>query len=539
MKVRTTCLWMLIHYVLSGKSFQEKPNIVIFLADDMGYGDLQHFGNPLSRTPNINYLTDNGLKLTQFYSAAPMCSPARAGLLTGRYPVRSGVWNSYPGSGSIFMQVMTDGLPHKEITIPEMLAKQDYKSALIGKWQLGVGRERQFLPTQHGFDFFFGIPNSHMDCPCISKCFYPHDECNADHCRNDVAPCQLMLNDVIIEQPLNLLDIAARQARAARSFIQEKACTRTPFFLLYSFLHPHIPHFAGKLSRNSTLGGDYTDSLAELDWQVGEVMEELKNNGAIDNTLVIFTSDNGPALPYLELGGFSGAMKCGKHSTFEGGTRVPTIAYWKGRIPSGISTEFLSHLDIWPTLRSLSGSAPDDFDVILDGFDFSNTLFKNEESPRSSMLYYPDYPDPAIGPYAVRNKRYKAHFVTNCGKSCKYLGLSDEYCEMTFYDPPLLYDLLLDPEERNNRNGLPESKQILLEMTLLLESYKVDFAKSILQATDPRSQLCCNPGCESFPSCCQCPSNYTKEMFPLKKECDLSPLDFRGKKYKQSCVGRH
>ncbi|XP_033106907.1 steryl-sulfatase-like [Anneissia japonica] len=272
----------------------DKPNIVILLADDMGFGDLQSYGNPLSSTPHIDALERNGLKFTQFYSAAPMCSPSRAGLLTGRYPGRAGIWTNGDNENAtgVFTQVMTDGLPHQEVTIAEMLAKQGYMSALIGKWHLGIGRDREFLPLHHGFDEFFGIPVSHMDCPC-NKCFFPLDDCDRETCIEYHAPCQLMLGDEIIEQPVNLINLAERQARAARSLIQKYSCTRTPFLLMYSFFHPHVPHFAGKPYRNSTLGGDYTDSLAELDWQVGEVMDELEKSGAIDNTLVIFTSDNG------------------------------------------------------------------------------------------------------------------------------------------------------------------------------------------------------------------------------------------------------
>ncbi|XP_033110812.1 arylsulfatase A-like [Anneissia japonica] len=498
-----------------------KPNIVIFVADDMGFADVQAFGNPLSYTPNLDALLRDGLKFTQFYSASPICSPSRAGLLTGRYPVRTGVWNNEDHS-AVFHQETTEGLPHTEVTIPEMLARQGYKSSLIGKWHLGVGYNREYLPLHHGFDNYFGIPHTHADCPC-EKCFFPDDNCTSqDGCNYSHAPCQLMLGDEIIEQPVDLIKLAERQARAARSWIREYACTRTPFFLMYAFLHTHIPNFAGKRFRNTTLGGEYTDSLAELDWQVGEVMDELKKSGVINNTLVIVTSDNGAALGAVTKGGFSGVLRCGKGSTFEGGVRAPTVAFWQGRISSGISTEFLSQLDIWPTLRSLSGSSPDDFNVILDGFDFSDVLFRNEKSTRSSMLYYHTKPDPRFGPYAVRNERYKAHFIVDCEEACER-STSQSDCTSTFHDPPLLYDLLLDPEERLDLSKFEEFQQIVQDMTnlRLQESRKVQFAKSVLKATDEDVQLCCDPGCQPFPSCCQCASNYTEEMFPLNRACHL------------------
>ncbi|XP_071951197.1 arylsulfatase A-like [Antedon mediterranea] len=255
----------------------------------MGYADLQSYGNPLSMTPNIDELERSGLKFTQMYSASPICSPSRAGLLTGRYPVRSGIWNK--SAMSVFSTDATLGLPLNETTIPEMLATQGYKSAIIGKWHLGVGLSKEYLPLNQGFDHFFGLPYSHESC-FSSACFYPDIECDFDM-KNDSVPCPLMLENDIIEQPLDLTTLAERQVRAARSWIQEFACNETPFFLFYSSLHPHIPHFAGRRSTNQTKGGQYTDSLAELDWEIGEVMDELRKNDLLENTLVLFTSDNG------------------------------------------------------------------------------------------------------------------------------------------------------------------------------------------------------------------------------------------------------
>ncbi|XP_033105292.1 arylsulfatase A-like [Anneissia japonica] len=513
-------IFLFITCISTGSSFH-KPNFVLFLADDMGFADLQIYGNPLSKTPNIDKLARDGLKFTQFYSASSVCSPSRAGLLTGRYPVRSGVWND--NDNAVFHQDNTEGLPHEEITIAEMLARQGYTSGHIGKWHLGVGYQREFLPLQHGFDRYFGIPHTHSDCPC-QTCFYPTDPCDSEICTNFHAPCQLMNGNTIVEQPVDLVHLSERQARAARSWIQEYSCSGTPFFLYYAFAHTHAPNFAGERFRNTTIGGDYTDSLAELDWEVGEVIDELEKCGLRENTLIILTSDNGPALSLQELAGFTGPMRCGKGSTFEGGHRVPTIINWPGHVRSGISTEFLSQLDIWPTIRSLSGLLPDDIDVVLDGFDFSNILFSNEKSLRTSMLYYPKNPQPNRGPIGLRDERYKIHDI-ECKKVCSNNN-GETVCDDSSANSFLLYDLLLDPEERNELSSLPAFQATINEMALQMErvSSDIEFADSVLMNLDKSSQMCCNEGCEPYPSCCSCDSKYSDDLFPLDQLCKKNAL---------------
>ncbi|XP_071959909.1 arylsulfatase A-like [Antedon mediterranea] len=352
---------------------QNKPNIVIFLADDLGYGDLQATGNPISDTPNIDILYRDGLKLTQFYSSASICSPSRAGLLTGRYPVRSGFWIT-----DEYLPLLTLssplGLPLNETTIAELVADQGYKSALIGKWHLGVGRNREFLPKHHGFDHFFGLPVSvyHSGCP-PHICFPPDVPCVTTDCTSTEPPLPLFLEDEIIEQPVNLLTLIERQTIAARSWVTEFSESSNPFLLMYWFLQPHVPHFASSRFHNSTLGGDYTDSLAEMDWQIGDIITKLKEIGQFDNTLFLFTSDNGPDKSSGFQGGSSGPFRCGKFSEFEGGTRVPGVVYWPSRIAPGISKELISHLDIFPTIASLIGSSVDN--IQLDGYDISDVLF--------------------------------------------------------------------------------------------------------------------------------------------------------------------
>ncbi|XP_071950720.1 arylsulfatase A-like [Antedon mediterranea] len=466
-------------------AYTEKPNIVIFFADDMGYADLQSYGNPLSMD-----WRDRVLLLNDIYY--------RAGLLTGRYPVRTGVWNSDPNGDAVFTPKSLLGLPLNETTIPEMLANQGYKSAIIGKWQLGVGLSKEYLPLNQGFDHFFGLPYSHGSCFC-SACFYPDIECDIN-INNISIPCPLMLENNIIEQPIDLTTLAERHVRAARSWIQEFACNETPFFLFYSFLHPHTPQFAGRQSTNQTKGGEYTDSLAELDWEIGEVMDELL-----------------PDRSEHTLGGFTGSMRCGKFCTFDGGSRVPAIASWPGHIKQGVSMELLSHLDIWPTLRRLSGIPVDYFDIILDGYDISDVLLNGENSPRKSLLYYNKIPDPDTGPYAIRNNRFKAHFITK-----NIFGTdpndSDPMCRSgnatEIHERPLIYDLLVDPEERFD---IASNSALVTEIMVKLmnEESKVSFGPSVLAQVNSTVSLCCRSNCEPFPLCCQCDSIYSLDLFPI------------------------
>ncbi|XP_071951557.1 arylsulfatase A-like [Antedon mediterranea] len=505
----------------------KSPNIVIFLADDVGYGDLQSFGNPLASTPNIDALFKEGKKFTQFYSASPLCSPARASLLTGRYPVRTGIWNDI--DPVLIFQDNIGGLRHEEITIPEMLVNKGYKSGLVGKWHLGVGKNREFLPLTHGFDFFFGAPNTLGHCPNF-KCYYPDDDCEGVEYSPDTSPCTLVFNSDIIEQPIDLITVAERQIRAAKSFIQTNACDGIPFFLLYSSLHTHAPQFAGRRYRNTTLGGPYTDSLAELDGEVGDIMQELRESGVLDNTLVIFTSDNGPDRREGTLGGFNGIFRCGKFTTFEGGIRVPTVIYWQGRISPGVSTELLSHLDIWPTIRRITGSSTDD--IILDGFDFSDVLFRDKESRRQSILIYDLSPSPVEGPFAIRTTKHKAHYYTEITMYCEADGI-DIMCRcnpnstMQSYDPPIIYDILLDPEERYDISNTSYSLVDELAELLAIETAKISFSPSSMKDTDWKSQLCCNPGCTPYPQCCNCPSNYTNTLITLYDDCNVLTKQIR------------
>ncbi|XP_054748556.2 arylsulfatase A-like [Lytechinus pictus] len=476
------------------------PNIVILFADDLGYGDLEVYGHPTSSTPNLNKLAEGGLVFTQFYAGAPVCSPSRAALLTGRYAVRSGI---YPG---VLYPVSTGGLPHDETTIAEIVKTKGYSTSIIGKWHLGVGEDGTYLPTNQGFDEYLGVPYSHDMCPCYN-CFYPNDPC-WNTCNLNFTYCPLFLNSDILEQPVDLTTLDAKYVQQAKTVIKRNTRAGTPFFLYYAFHHTHTPQFASKTFRNATARGTYGDSLAELDWCVGQVMEQLKLSGVLDNTLVLFTSDNGPSLQNENRGGDAGLLKCGKGTTYEGGQRVPAIAYWPQHIAPGRTTALASNLDFLPTIGNLVGAnLPNS--VTLDGVDMAPILFEGKKGTRDTFFYYYFYPYRKFGIYAVRYNQYKAHYYTQ-GAPQSNNNNHDKDCRPSRYptkhSPPLLYDLNVDPGEKYS---LPPSeyRDILVKIKEIKKQFEGTMIWGDSQVNKTPSQdvePCCKRDCIPFPECCQC-----------------------------------
>ncbi|XP_070577422.1 arylsulfatase A-like [Ptychodera flava] len=499
-----------------------KPNVVFLMLDDVGYGDLGLYGHPTSSTPNIDVLASKGMVFTQFYAGSSMCSPSRASLLTGRLPPRTGV---YP---RVFAPDSSGGLPLHETTIAQILKQQGYQTAIIGKWHLGIGQKQKYLPTNFGFDHYFGIPYSNNQCPCQQSCFWPDDPCDRQWCLTEFPKCPLFHNDKIIEQPVDLITLNRRYAATARDFIARQSARNRPFFLHYAFQHCHSPQFAGKQFRNSTLRGVYGDSLAEVDWSVGQVLEEIHKQGIADNTFIFFLSDNGPAITEKREGGVAGLLKCGKGTTYEGGQRVPGIAVWPGKIPAGVrTTELASTMDLLPTLAKLTGAEVPS--VALDGTDISSVLFTGGKSKRDTFFYYPNLATKSIGVYAVRYRQYKAHFYTE-GSEHSGEENPDRDCRpsatLTKHDPPLLFDLHEDPSELYNLNQ--EGEEYIEILNKIKRIYRkhvltMDWAESeYLKPTDPDVQPCCSPGCQPFPRCCQCHKAQEPVSFPDKFTQDFN-----------------
>ena len=479
----------------------ETPNIVLLFADDLGYGDLSFYGHPTSSTPNLDQLASEGLVFTQFYTASPVCSPSRAALLTGRLQTRTGIW---PG---VFDPPNKGGLPHNETTIAEMLKPVGYKSAIVGKWHLGVGEGGTFLPTNHGFDYYMGIPYSHDMCPC-PICFYPNAGCLSG-CGKAFSPCPIFENDKIVQQPADFTHMALKYSGAATGFIKSNAASKTPFFLYMAFQHTHKPQFSGQQFTNSSIRGPFGDSLSELDWQVGEIMKTLKDSGVSDNTFIFFTADNGPSLHMGPHGGNGGPLRCGKGTTWEGGQREAAIAWWPGRIYAGRTESLAATVDLLPTIALMTGASLPN--VTLDGYDMSQILFHSQPSLREAYYYYPKNPDPKNGLFAVRNYQYKAHYYQE-GSHCQDT-YPDIVCRSNYsfraVDPPELYNVLSDPSEIYPIDPTSDEYQTAM---VQLNNLKKDFEKNMVWGESQMhlgssSDLnpCASPGCKPFPSCCKTP----------------------------------
>ncbi|MDQ6700108.1 MAG: sulfatase [Acidobacteriota bacterium] len=350
------------------------PNVVFIYADDLGYGDLGCYGGGI-RTPHLDGMAQDGMRFTHFYSANPVCSPSRAALLTGRYPTRVNV-------PRVFFPYDTTGLPDSETTIAQMLKAKQYKTMCIGKWHLG--HLPPYLPMRRGFDEYFGIPYS-----------------------NDMNPRPLMHNAEIIEEPAKLETLTPRYTEQALRFIERSK--DSPFFLYMPHTYPHIPLGASARFRGKSAAGLYGDVVQELDWSVGEVLGALQKNGLANNTLVCFSSDNGPWFQ-----GSPGRLRGRKGMTYEGGMREPFIARLPGRIPKGrVCSGVASTIDILPTVAKLC-------DVPLppkplDGIDIWPMLSgQKSEIEREAFLYFDNWnlQCARLGHYKLHISRYNSMAYT-------------------------------------------------------------------------------------------------------------------------------
>lgn len=401
------------------------PNIVVIFTDDLGWGDIGVFGSPAIRTPNLDRMAAEGQKWTSFYVGASVCTPSRAALMTGRYPIRSGMCSD---DRRVLFPDSNGGLPQSELTIAGALKEADYATACIGKWHLGHLPE--FLPTEHGFDYYYGIPYSN-----------DMDREEGDYIAQNKDPeieyfnVPLMRNEEIIERPADQTTITRRFTEEAAEFIRERQ--DQPFFVYLAHSMPHVPLFRSEDFEDVSRAGRYGDVIEEIDWSVGHIMETLEELDLAENTLVLFTSDNGPwNLLFTTHAGLPGPFRGGKGTTWEGGVRVPTLFWWPGTIAPGVVMDMGAAMDMLPTFAALAGvSLPDD--RVYDGYDLSPVLLDEAPSPRDDLIYYR-----GEQVYAARKGAYKAHFVTQGAYGSG--GPREEH------DPPQLYNLDLDPPERAN-----------------------------------------------------------------------------------------
>ena len=395
-------IFLLVILVIPGMAKDcKKPNFVIIFTDDQGYGDLSCFGGKHVNTPRIDKMAAEGSKLTSFYVAAPVCTPSRAALMTGCYPKRVDM-----ATGSNFIVVLAadpKGLNPKEITMAEVLKTQGYKTGIFGKWHLGD--QPEFLPTRQGFDEFYGIPYSHDIHP-----FHPNQK------RFQFPPLALLEGEKVIDMDPDADYLTKNITEKTVDFIKRNK--DEPFFVYVPHPIPHKPlHVAPEFYKDvpadvtaklkaegnkidyKTRDRLFRQAINEIDWSVGRILDTLKEEGLDENTLVIFTSDNGPAI------GSAGPLRGRKGSTFEGGMREATVIRWPGKIPAGQDNgELITAMDLLPTFAKLA-VAEIPTDRVIDGKDIWPVLAGEAKSPHEAFFYHR-----ANNLQAVRSGKWKLHF---------------------------------------------------------------------------------------------------------------------------------
>lgn len=354
------------------------PNIVLIFMDDLGYGDLGSYGATQFQTPNIDRLASQGVRFTNFYVSHAVCSASRAALLTGCYSNRVGISGALIPNSKI-------GLNTEEETIPELLKKKNYKTAAFGKWHLGDAP--QFLPLQHGFDEYLGVPYSNDMWPVYFDGSRNLSEAYKRKAKFPELP--LIKGNNKIKEIKNLEDQAELTTLYTESAIDFIARNKdNPFFVYLAHSMPHVPLAVSDKFKGKSEQGLYGDVIMEIDWSVGQIMNTLEKNGLTDNTLIIFTSDNGPWLNFGNHAGSAGGLREGKGTSFEGGQRVPCIMKWPGIIPEGIvSNNMASTIDILPTMASIINVPLPD--KRIDGVDILSLMKGNDKAnPRKSFYYY-------------------------------------------------------------------------------------------------------------------------------------------------------
>ncbi|HVU31901.1 MAG TPA: sulfatase [Opitutaceae bacterium] len=385
------------------------PNVILINCDDLGYGDLGCYRSDRNLTPHVDRLAAEGRRFTDFYMASPVCSPSRGAMLTGCYPPRIG-FGSFDGRWVLFPG-QAIGLNPAEVTIARVLQGTGYATALFGKWH--CGDQAPFLPTCHGFDEYFGLP-------------YSNDMGRQQGADPSYPPLPLLCGDEVVEEQPDQTSLTERYVERAVQFMRRNR--DRPFFLYFAHLHVHLPHYVPERFLRESGNGRYGAAVACIDWATGVLMSELRRMALEENTLVLFTSDNGSRAG--EGGGSNGPLRGTKGTTWEGGQRVPCIARWPARIPAGtVCRELTTAMDFLPTLAGLAGATLPG-DRIIDGRDVRDLWLgiPGATSPHQAFYYY--LKDDLE---AVRSGPWKLHLRRD----------GQELAE--------LYELTEDPGERHNR----------------------------------------------------------------------------------------
>lgn len=395
---------------ITNEQKKSKPNIIILLFDDVGYGDFGCYGHPIIKTPNLDKLAEQGTRFTSFITA-PGCVPSRTQLITGRYMARVNFGGSTGPGGE-------GGIPENEVTLAQGLKKAGYNTGMVGKWHLGP--KEPFLPTNKGFDEWYGTPYS--------------NDFRKPWVQTDV-PLGLYRGSEMVEHPINQNTITARYTEEAVNFINKHSNKNQPFFFYLAYNMAHLPVFTTDEFRGQSKAGLYGDVMQELDWSVGQILETLKENNIEENTIVFLTSDNGPWMdppdrmfliehnkPWHQ--GTAGLLRGSKGTTYEGGGRVPAMIRWPGKIPAEqVTCELIAMPDIYKTFMKIGiAELPNH---TLDGYDILPFLTgETDKSPRQEYVYIL--------------------------RDLEALRIGDWKLRLASGEPEL-FNLLLDPSERYNR----------------------------------------------------------------------------------------
>jgi len=373
----------------------DKPNIILINCDDLGYGDLGCYGSEINNTPFLDKLASQGVKFNDFYMASPVCSPSRGAMMTGCYPPRIG-FGEFDGEIVLFPGDAY-GIHEREKTLPQYLKDQGYSTKIIGKWH--CGDQKEFLPTERGFDEYYGLPYS--------------NDMGRQKGHENAPPLPLIRDKEIIQEQPEQSTLTERYTEEAIRFIKEKKSE--PFFLYFAHMYVHVPLFVPPRFLKASRNGGYGGAVEHIDWTTGIIMHELEQLGLADNTIVIFTSDNGSRA--RDEGGSNAPCRGTKSTTWDGGLRVPFIVRWPDVIePGRTSSELISAIDLLPTLVNLAGGNISGENKI-DGLDFSSLLKgTSSDSPREVFAYYN-----GNDLHAVRRKDWKLHFCRHADGNVKEL----------------------------------------------------------------------------------------------------------------------
>jgi arylsulfatase A-like enzyme len=429
---------------------EKPPNIVLIFADDLGYADLGCFGSTKIRTPNIDSIARDGIKLTNFHVPQAVCSASRTALLTGCYPNRVGILGALGPNSK-------NGIKDSENLLPEYLKKLGYSTAIFGKWHLGDSA--QYSPLRHGFDTYFGLP-------------YSNDMWPNHPSTKSFPPLPLRQDDKVLELNPDQSKLTGWYTERGVKFIE--ANKDKPFFLYMPHSMPHVPLYASEKFKGKSSHGLYGDVIEEIDASVGTILETLKKHSLDKNTLVIFTSDNGPWLSYGDHAGSKGVLREGKGTEFEGGVRVPFVARWPGRIPAAsISNEPTMTIDLLPTLVAYAGGVVLE-ELKIDGKNICAVLEARPGAKSPQEAYYFYWGDAL---HAVTSGKWKLHFphpylhIIEGGKDGKPGKGETRRMELSLFD--------LDADISESKNVADQNPEVVKKLQMLGDKIREELGDSL------------------------------------------------------------